>query len=149
MSQQPTSITEASLRALLILMADHLVADEPGEPMTEAGRLQLAHQLTDGQDPHHSALLARSVFAAPGASRAEYAQLLRVQADGLDLVARYAVANARVRDLGQRIGRGYEENGEWRLAECEAEALFTQARGAGHSIAELAAASLAAREASS
>ncbi|WP_392967226.1 hypothetical protein [Streptomyces sp. LN245] len=147
--QQPTMLDEAGLRALLILMADHLAADEPTEPMTEAARLHLAHQLTEGQDPQHSALLARTVLDAPHASRADYAQLLHAEAAGLDLVARYAAANARVREIGERIGRHYDENGKWRLAECEAEALFTRAREAGHSIAELTAASLAVGEATS
>jgi hypothetical protein len=149
MTGQPTTIDEAALRALLILMADHLVAEEPAEPMTEASRLHLAHQLTEGEDPEHGALLARTVVVAPGANRAQYAQLLRAKAEGLGLVARYAVANARARAIAERAGIRYEEDGAWRLAEADAEALWTQARTAGHSVAELSAAGLAAWEATS
>jgi hypothetical protein len=148
MSEQP-SLDEAGLRALLILMADRLAAEEPDEPMTESSRLDLARQLTEGEDPEHAVLLARTVFVAPGATRARYAQLLRAEADGLGLVARYAVANARSRAIAERAGIRYEEDGAWRLAEADAEALWTQARKAGHSVAELSAASLAAWEASS
>jgi len=141
MSEQPTAIGEASLRALLILMADRLAAEEPHEPMAEGSRLQLAHELTEGEDPQRSALLARSILAAPGATRSEYAQLLRTQADTLDLVARYAAANQRCRDIGQQIGvRHCDEDPKWRAAEREAEALWKQARAVGHTAAALIAA---------
>jgi hypothetical protein len=147
MSEQPTILDEAALRALIILMADRLVEKDPDSPMTERARLDLAHQITQDASPLHGALLARTVILAPDASRIEYAQLLRADADSLDLVARYAAANARVRELGRQIGRDYEENSRWRLAECEAEALFTRARESGHSIVELSAAGRAASEA--
>jgi hypothetical protein len=149
MSEQPSILDEAALRALIILMADRLVAEDPDDPMTERARLDLAHHVTADAGPLHEALLARTVILAPDATRASYAQLLRADADSLDLVARYAAANARVRQLGRQIGRDYEENRAWRLAEAEAENLFTRARQAGHSIAELSAAGRAASEATS
>jgi hypothetical protein len=146
MTGQPTTLDEASLRALVILMADRLAAEEPDEPMTEASRLGLARQLTEGEGPQRSALLARTVLGAPGATRSEYAQLLRMEADGLDLVGRYVAANTRSREIGQQAGIRYDEDPRWRMAERTAEDLFTRARAAGHSVAELCAASAAARE---
>jgi hypothetical protein len=141
---QTPVVDEAGLRALLILMADRLAAEEPDEPMTEGVRLQLADELTEGEDPQRSALLARSILAAPGGTRSEYAQLLRTRADTLDLVGRYAAANQRCRDIGQQVGvRHCDEDPQWRAAEREAEALWKQARAAGHTAADLIAAATA------
>ncbi|WP_406365244.1 hypothetical protein [Streptomyces sp. NBC_00645] len=146
MNQQPTTINEAGLRALLIGLADRLAAEDPDEPMTDRSRLDLARQLTEGKDPQHSALLARTVHRAPGATRSQYAQLLRADADGLDLVARYVAANQRSSEIGQQAGIRYDEDPRWRMADRDAEALWMLARKAGHSVDELCAASAAANE---
>ena len=69
-----------ALRALLILMADRILAINPNAPMTEAARLTLCLEITDGDEPHHSALRALSVEPYCTGTRAEYAARLRTRA---------------------------------------------------------------------
>jgi hypothetical protein len=75
--QQPL---DDNLRALLILLADRINAVRPTEPMTEADRLALCHELTDGDEPHYSALLALTVEPYCTGTRAAYAARQRQRA---------------------------------------------------------------------
>jgi hypothetical protein len=54
-----------------------------------------------------------------------------------DLPARYAAAVQKGRDIASQAGARYDENPQWRANEHEVEALWQQARTAGHTVAEL------------
>lgn len=139
MSEQTTG--EATLRALLTTMADRLTNEEPDDPMTEAGRLDLARELAGRDTDIHTSLLASSVHVAPGATRGQYAAVLLAVADTLDLINRYAASSQLCRDIAQRVGlRECDDSQEWRDAETESNRLWDLAHEAGHSSAELLAA---------
>jgi hypothetical protein len=50
---------------------------------------------------------------------------------------RYAAAVQRGRDLAQQAGARYEETPAWRANERTVEAVWREARAAGHTVAEL------------
>ncbi|MEV6014710.1 hypothetical protein [Streptomyces sp. NPDC051997] len=137
---QPTPTNEATLRALLTAMAAHLTTEEPAEPMTERARLDLVRDLTDSHEAAHADLLARTVHVAPGATRRQYAEILRTVADGLDLVHRYAAAVERGRDLAGEIGDRHDEHPAWVSNQRQVAELFTKARDAEHTVGALMAA---------
>lgn len=56
------------------------------------------------------------------------------------LLDRYAATNQTCRDIAAEVGAHYDEDPRWRAAEREAERLWTQAREAGHAVAEILAA---------
>jgi hypothetical protein len=139
-AQQPTG--EATLRALLITMADRLRNEAPDDPMIEAHRLDLVRELAGRNTELRDELLARTVHVAPDATRGQYAAILLAVADTLDLPARYATASRRCQDIAQQVGvRHCDESDEWRAAEIAANALWTKAREAGHTTSALMAAS--------
>lgn len=69
-----------TLRTLLTTMADRLAATGPTHPMTDGDRRDMAHDVTGGKEPMHSAVLARTVPICPGATRGDYARILRAEA---------------------------------------------------------------------
>ncbi|NUS83689.1 MAG: hypothetical protein HOY75_13320 [Streptomyces sp.] len=69
-----------ALRALLINMADLLHHNEPADPITEADRLRLCHELTHGDEPLYSQLRARSAESYRASTRGQYAGRLRTKA---------------------------------------------------------------------
>lgn len=75
----PADQSEA-VRALLITMADRLTHDEPGDPITEADRLALCRELTQGDEPLYSLLRARSAERWRVSTRGQYADRLRAKA---------------------------------------------------------------------
>jgi hypothetical protein len=134
---QPSPTGETTVRTLLITMADRLTNETPDDPMIEAHRLDLARELA-GRDTYlRDNLLARTVHIAPDATRGQYATVLLAVADTLDLVARYAAAAKRCRDVSREVGPGYDDHPKWRGAERDANDLWTKAREAGHSSAAL------------
>ncbi|MET7944261.1 hypothetical protein [Streptomyces sp. NPDC005302] len=140
-AHQPSPTGEATIRALLLTMADRLNNEAQDEPMTEKGRLDLARELAGRDTDLHTALLAASVHVAPEATRAEYAAVLLAVADTLDLVNRFAAANQTCRDIAQRVGvRECDDSQEWRDAETECNRLWDLAHEGGHSSATLLAA---------
>ncbi|WP_037616387.1 hypothetical protein [Streptomyces aureus] len=140
--EQHSPTGEATLRALLITMADRLKGEVPGDPMIEAHRLDLARELAGRDTDLRDALLARTVHVAPDATRGEYAGVLLAVADTLDLPARYAAAVQKCRDIAQQVGvKNCDDSAEWRAAEIAANELWTKAREAGHTTATLMATS--------
>jgi hypothetical protein len=143
-AHQPTPSTEppteAALRAHLLTIADRLTTETPADPMTEEDRLHLVHETAGTDTDLRHALLAHTILIAPGATRAGYGLILRTLANTMDVVGRYAAAVQKSRGTARKVGAGYDENPQWRANEREVEALWQQALAAGHSVAELLAA---------
>jgi hypothetical protein len=70
-----------TLRTHLTTMADRIAATGPTHPMTEGDRRDIAHDITGGKEPMYSAVLDRSAPMCPGATRGDYARILRGEAD--------------------------------------------------------------------
>lgn len=138
---QPSPTGEATIRALLLTMADRLNNEAQDEPMTEKVRLDLARELAGRDTDLHTALLASSIHVAPNATRSQYAAVLTAVADTLDLVNRFAASQQLCRDIAQRVGLlQCDDSQEWRDAETETNRIWDLAHEAGHTSAVLLAA---------
>ena len=101
-TDQPTSAEEpVSLRNLLTTMADLLSHNTPHNEFTDGERLTMARQLTHGEEPEHTNLLARAPRIEQPVTRGEYALLLRRAARVVELHAQadedYEAGKARRR----------------------------------------------------
>jgi len=77
-TDQPTPAEEpVSLRNLLTTMADLLSHNTPENEFTDAERLTVARDLTEGEEPAHTQLLAVAPRIEAPVTRGEYALLLR------------------------------------------------------------------------
>lgn len=95
----PTTTEEpVSLRNLLITMADLLSHNTPEAEFTDGDRLTMARDLTAGEEPTHTRLLAVAPRIEQSVTRGEYALLLRRVAPVAELRAEAAADYSRYAD---------------------------------------------------